>query len=361
VTVLLAIGTYWMYSAIPNDPLSGLDSNHQLSPMETQLVALGFCMSPAVDMLLTDRPEDGDIENEDYVQSSIYAMFYSLYKQVPLVNEFGVKYQFTFNTWGFSPTPKEYDNDPQRHGKSAYHNLVTQPPALEYIAKNIKPGNHLEIVEIGCGTGAGANLISRQVHPTANYLALDMQAAAIDTCKTRHATPDNPNLTCQLVPNGVGHGGNQAPRADSSVDFVVISETHIADVEIGDLEKEIFAEIRRILKPGGLFLWGNALPTRVWIEADPALNELGFERIHQTNHTKGAVVARDEDYARVELVLDGFNDHLYAMKLPYFGKKCAVVTRKLIANFFRHPGTNMYKTMVTGYDSYMQQAWVNNK
>jgi hypothetical protein len=62
----------------------------------------------------------------------------------------------------------------------------------------------LQIVEIGCGTAAGANLVTREVHPTAKYLALDMQQAAINTCNQRHATEDNPNLTCQLVPDGVG-------------------------------------------------------------------------------------------------------------------------------------------------------------
>jgi hypothetical protein len=71
-----------------------------------------------------------------------------------------------------------------------------------------------------------------------------MQQAAINTCKQRHATPDNPGLTCQLVPDGVGGinrvdgSVNKVPGVeDSSVDFVVISETHIADIRIGDMEK----------------------------------------------------------------------------------------------------------------------------
>jgi len=99
-------------------------------------------------------------------------------------------------------------------------------------------------VTCSSGTGAGANLITREVWPTSKYLALDMQQAAINTCNQIHATEDNPGLTCQIVPNGVGNGGNKAPHEDSSVDFVIISETHIADIAIGKLEKEIFAEIR---------------------------------------------------------------------------------------------------------------------
>jgi len=204
-------------------------------------------------------------------------------------------------------------------------------------------------------------LITREVLPTSKYLALDMQQAAINTCHERHATEDNPGLTCQIVPNGVGNGGNKAPREDNSVDFVIISETHIADVVIGDLEKEIFNEIVRILKPGGLFLWGNALPTRVWEEAAEYLPTVGFELVNNYNHTEGAVIARDEDYERVEAVMDELIGKYPIMKAPYFGERCTKVTNRLIANFYRHPGTALYLKMVTGYDSYMHQAWRINK
>jgi len=351
----------------PPDVLTGLDSNHDHSPLEMQAIITTFCLSPIVGILLSNRPEiettggdfkfedDGDIENEDYVQGSIYAILYAMYKTAGnITSPHGVEYQFTFNTWGIAPAPYPVE-DPQRHGKAAYRALVTQPFALKY--KEALGDEPLQIVEIGCGTGAGANLITREVHPTAKYLALDMQQAAINTCNKLHATPDNPGLTCTLVPNGVGHGGNQAPVADSSVDFVVISETHIADIQIGDIEKGIFAEIVRILKPGGLFLWGNAIPTRVWVEAEEYLPSIGFELLTSTNHTQGAIVARDEDFERVEGVMKQLIEPYPVFKLPYFGPRCEKVTNRLIANFYRHPGTALYLKMVTGFDSYMHQTW----
>lgn len=236
-----------------------------------------------------------------------------------------------------------------------------QPLARTTLTTLTSQNHNRQIVEIGCGTAAGANLITREVLPTSKYLALDMQQAAINTCHERHATEDNPGLTCQIVPNGVGNGGNKAPREDNSVDFVIISETHIADVVIGDLEKEIFNEIVRILKPGGLFLWGNALPTRVWEEAAEYLPTVGFELVNNYNHTEGAVIARDEDYERVEAVMDELIGKYPIMKAPYFGERCTKVTNRLIANFYRHPGTALYLKMVTGYDSYMHQAWRINK
>lgn len=372
--ILLAGG---LWCAMQFDPLKGLDSNREYSNLELHAIVSVFCLSPAVGALLNAPPgekdpwqdpkgknwtlvEEGDIADEEYSQGSIYAILYAMYKNARLTSEHGVSYMFTFNTWGIAPSPYPKE-DPQRHGKAAYRALVTQQPALDYIKKNNLEGKDakrkLEILEIGCGTGAGANLITREVHPTCNYLALDMQQAAINTCNSFHATEDNPGLTCQVVPNGVGNSGNRVPREDSSVDFVVISETHIADMRIGDLEKVIFKEIHRVLRPGGLFLWGNALPIRVWNDAAVYLPAAGFKLAGSTNHTSGAVLARDEDEPRVELALKQLLEPYHVMQLPYFGERCAKVSNRLIANFYRHPGTALYLKMTTGTDSYMHQAW----
>jgi len=352
------------------DVLKGLDSNFEYSNWQLQVLVAGFCVSPLPGRLLEapvngsdgenfTTASEGDIQDEEYEQSSIYSLLYAMYRNAPeLVSEHGVKYQFTFNTWGIAPSPYPV-TDPQRHGKAAYNALVTQPPVMEYI-KTLPEGYKLQIAEVGCGTGAGANLITREVHPTSEYLALDMQAAAINTCKRIHATEDNPGLTCQLIPSGVGMG-NPIPREDSSLDIVVISETHIADVQIGDLEKAIFAEIHRVLKPGGFFVWGNALPTRVWLEGDAYLPTAGFELAHSKNHTQGAVIARDEDKARVDLAVAQLLAPYFGTRLPIFGETCLKVGERLIANFYRHPGTAMYIKMTTGFDSYMHQAWRNVK
>lgn len=447
------------------DLLNAMDSNAEMDRSSLALYTSLFCLSPAVGILMNDSavrrdtpafPEDsydfaesGDIEDEDYSQGSIYAIFYTLYKTTELTSNHGIKYFFTFNTWGFLPHTIDekvsgggvlgdlkknnngalahYDfqtrfpeKDPERFGKSAYASLVTQKSALEYMrVKNVGVGDGthfdrnegsqgpkpVEIVEIGCGTGAGANLISRHIVKNSNYLALDMQKAAVNTCQERHEgrgksyiaglteeekkvgstglhpfialqgtsqldklettfPRDNPSLRCSIVPNGVGHKSNASsnelngvPRESNTVDFVIISETHIADTRIGELELNIFKEIRRVLKPGGLFLWGNAIPTRVWREAEKALPELGFELVDSTDYTKDAVVARDLDEDRVNLAIDQMLAPFHVMSVPYFGPRCKHVVERLIANFYRHPKTALYIRMVTTFDSYLHQAW----
>ena len=139
--VLTALGGVLLAVFPPPDVLSGLSSNHDHSPLEVQAIMTGFCLSPVIGMLLNERPDvettggdfefekDGDIENEDYAQASIYAILYAMYKNTPnLVSNYGVKYQFTFNTWGITPVDGEGqpprdsvygfpEKDPQRHGK----------------------------------------------------------------------------------------------------------------------------------------------------------------------------------------------------------------------------------------------------
>lgn len=375
------------------DMLNGLDSNSEYGPLTLQAITTGFCLSPLVTKLLDSQdsntscfPEEsqpqethqdgknatfvhtGHVEEDDYQQGSIYSMLYALYKSTAFEWPPGQPYNFTFNTWGISephqgmsdiedvfPLAPYPESEPQRHGKAAYRGLATQRPAVEYaLASN----QTLEIVEVGCGTGAGANLITREVWKNSNYLALDMQQAAINTCNKIHATADNPALTCRLIPNGVGRDGARIPdKDDSSVDFVIVSETHIAELEIGDLEKAIFAEIKRVLKPGGLFLWGNALPTHTWLQAMDYLPTIGFELVNNYNHTEGAVVARQEDKPRMAAVFNSMINQRFVFEVPYFGPRCALVCERLLANFARHPGTAMYLKMVSGYDSYMHQAW----
>ena len=304
-----------------------------------------------------DFAETGDVSEDDYSKDSIYAVLYSLYRQFPNAPSPGGRtYQFTFNTWGISDVAGSVpwlrpESEPQRHGIAAYQGLVEFPAVKEYIKAHPNP----KFLEIGCGTGAGANLIT-QLLPTATYTAVDMQKAAIQTCNELHAV-NNPRLECMWVDGGIGNKGSKVAIPDASVDVVVISETHIADLAIGPEEKAIFADIVRVLKPGGLFVWGNALPTSVWNTAADYLPQIGFEPCGSLNHTAGAIVARDEDKERVDMYMDHLLGGYPVMKVPFFGTRCAEVSNLLVKNFYRHPGTAMYIKMTTGFDSYMHLAF----
>jgi len=243
----LGAGSFWGIQRA-GDILNGLSSGATLSPRQLQLTAFGFCVSPIVSMLeakndfRTDEVGDkynfmdeGDINEEDYKKDSIYAFFYSTYLAIGKVPySVGKDYQFTFNTWGISDVDWIHgESEPQRHGMAAYQGLVEFPEVKRYLESNPTP----QIVEIGCGTGAGGNYIT-EVIPGCKYTAFDMQYAAVDTCNQLFAQ-HNPRLNCEWVPGGVGNGGNTSV-ADGSVDLVIISETHIAESTIGPEERATF-------------------------------------------------------------------------------------------------------------------------
>jgi ubiquinone/menaquinone biosynthesis C-methylase UbiE len=339
------------------DVLNGLSNEVALKPWAVQTVVTGFCLagSKIVDGLLNADQfnETGVIDEDEYEKASIYAMLYGLYQSVgPVKHTNGELYEFTFNTWGIhNPENKPYGPDePQRHGKAAYHKLVSDFPAIQEKMNNATDDS-ITFLEIGCGTGAGANLISGEVwnQKIKVYNALDMQAGAIKKCK---AWP-NAKLNC------VHGNGKTLPFADNSIDVIVVSETHIAEKDIGDEEKAIFAEMTRVLKKGGLFMWGNALPTRVWRAGEKYLTskEVGFTSCGSNDHTDSAVVARDEDHKRVELYLEQVYARFPVFNVPYYGPRCKTASDMLLRNFFRDVGTDLYLRMTTREDSYLHQCY----
>jgi hypothetical protein len=175
----VAIGAFAYLLHSSSNILSGFKGDTVLTPIQLQVVVSGFCLSPIPNMLLEqgrmrDDPGDslkrefnntGDINEDDYTKDSIYSLLYSLYQAYPTAPHPGGSgtYQFTFNTWGIADTgspPVPWirpETEPQRHGMAAYQGLTEFQEVKDLIKRVEKP----KFLEIGCGTGAGANLITQ--------------------------------------------------------------------------------------------------------------------------------------------------------------------------------------------------------
>merc|ERR1739844_152534 len=105
-----------------------------------------------------------------------------------------------------------------------------------------------------------------------------------------------------------------------------------------------------------MFVWGSALSTDVGRSVPSHLMELGFEGCGSENHTQGAVQARIEDEDRTEMFMDYAASYFPVQSVPYFGDRCSKVVKKLVKNFYRHPGTALFKKMETGAHSYMHMC-----
>ncbi len=295
--------------------------------------------------------DSGDVDEDDYTKQSIYSLLYAMYRSIGNVeSDRGEPYEFTFNTWGYrwpeawGPAPTS-PTDPQRFGKNAYSGLFQFAPVQALLAER---GGKVHVVELGCGTGAGAHHLCTNVLPDCTYQAVDMQRAAIETCERRFV----PELDQRLV--ATCGDVTQLALEPESADVVVICETHITEHAglVSDEDRRFFDVVRRTLKPGGFLVWGNAIPDSTWQPCFDYLGSIGMTISDTRDVTREAIAARDEDEARVDAYVEQCLARFHGFKIPWLGRRKRREAELALKNFYRNPGTNLYKTMRDGTDSY---------
>jgi ubiquinone/menaquinone biosynthesis C-methylase UbiE len=333
------------------DLLTALKNTSVYSKNQLQVIVGAWVMTGALEKKGKIQLSNGHVEEAAYDKRSIYSLLYALYRSMGEVSsDTGEKYEFTFNTWGYAwpkawgPAPTS-PVDAQRYGKNAYTGLFHFDAVKKYVkAKNGK----VHVTEMGCGTGAGAHHVASKVLPECTYEAVDMQMAGIATCERKFVPQLKGRLraTCADATN--------LPVLDGSSDFVAINETHVTETN-GHLtsdDEAFFQTAKRILKPGGMIVWGNAIPTATWPASIEYLEANGFKLIENCDVTKEAVQARDEDKARIDIYAQQCIETFHGFKIPVLGKKKILEADVALKNFARNPGTKLYDNMVDGTDQY---------
>lgn len=113
-----------------------------------------------------------------------------------------------------------------------YHRTATQ---VDLVGK--------EVLEVSCGHGGGASYLMRTLHP-AGYTALDLNTVGIAFCRKRH------NLHGLEFVQG---NAESLPFTDQSFDAVINIEAAINYQSV----PRFFAEVTRVLRPGGHFLYAD--------------------------------------------------------------------------------------------------------
>ncbi len=133
-----------------------------------------------------------------------------------------------------------------------------------------------EILEIGCGAGGGASFMMRHYQPK-SVTAIDLVPANIEAAKERGSVP---GLTFALG------DATSLQFPDNSFDVVVnIESSH----SYSSIEK-FLSEVKRVLRPGGVFLFADHRPVKDEWGPDRTLAALE----QQINET-GMTILRDED------------------------------------------------------------------
>ena len=128
--------------------------------------------------------------------------------------------------------PLASEDEPNRACIQLYHHVVTQ---IDLRGKNV--------LEVSCGHGGGASYLTRTLQPK-NYTALDLNPAGIRFCRQRHHV-DGLDF--------VEGDAENLPFAPDTFDAVINVEASHCYPNF----PRFLAEVARVLRPGGHFLYAD--------------------------------------------------------------------------------------------------------
>jgi ubiquinone/menaquinone biosynthesis C-methylase UbiE len=190
----------------------------------------------------------------------------------------GIVPEFTVLNYGFSSdsTPSNVaDDEPERYCLRLYEHALRHT-RLE----------GADVLEVSCGRGGGAAYLDR-THGPARYIGVDLSPENLKIARSRFTRPQF------LLGNA-----EALAFVDASFDVVInIEASHLYDDR-----KAFFAEVFRVLRPGGQFCYADGC----WASDDCSqdLSRAGFELNERMEITPNVVRALELDSARREALFD---------------------------------------------------------
>ncbi len=121
------------------------------------------------------------------------------------------------------------------------------PPVTRYLRARPKSAGSARILDVACGTGSALNQLAA-AHPDEKYWGLDLSPYYLHHAGRRLAQVKNLSL--------VNENAERMPLADASFD--VVTSVFLFHELPERARKNVLAEMRRVLKPGGLLVIEDA-------------------------------------------------------------------------------------------------------
>jgi len=195
----------------------------------------------------------------------------------------GVVPEFTVLNYGFS-------SDPENSVLSAAEPEFYCLRLYEHTLRGT-PVEGLDVLDVSCGRGGGASFVAQTFRPR-RMTGLDLSNENVRLARSRA----NPSI--EFV---VGNA-ERIELPDAAFDVVInIEASHLYDDRT-----RFFAEVFRVLRPGGRFCYTDGC----WADDDcmEDLLEAGFEVLELTEITANVLRALRRDSARREALFDTMTD-----------------------------------------------------
>jgi len=219
-----------------------------------------------------------------------------------------------------NPIQLKKEDEPNRYCIQLYDHVVRKA-----IIEN------KDVLEVGSGRGGGASYITRYFIPK-SYTGLDISTSIIDFCNRYY------NIPGLSFVRGIAE--NQ-PFQDQSFDVVV----NVESARCYSSLQTFFNEVRRVLRPEGVFLFADLMNPKELTTIRKKLIEAGFTLLNETDITKNVAHGLYKDTGRREELIEE--------KVPGF-------LRKLFAHFAATKGTERYNSFSNGKFIYMSYMLVKN-
>jgi phthiocerol/phenolphthiocerol synthesis type-I polyketide synthase E len=157
------------------------------------------------------------------------------------------------------------------------------------------------VLDVGCGRGGAVALLADRFG--AEVTGIDLAPEAIAFCRRKHRQPN--------VRFEAGDAENLPVETESFDAVTNIESSHIYPNLPG-----FYAEVRRALKAGGVFLYTGVLSVRGWAETRAELASLGLEPFSDRNITPNVLASCDAvaaRHAKAHGVRDSRFDNLLAV------------------------------------------------
>ena len=232
----------------------------------------------------------------------------------------------TTNNYGFAPAG---GNHPQRFQHQMYRELLRRLKEKRAVEPNPEP---LKLLEVSCGRGGGLSAFAAAAPGAFDVTGLDVAASAIAFCRSTYGETDRMRF--------VEGSALDLPFPDGSFEILLNVE---ASNDYGDRPR-FFAEVARVLKPDGLFLYTDSFRAAQADQMKAELASAGFKAEFTDITANVAEACRLDSPRRRELI---------ARQAPLIGRW---MFGRQLENYAGVEGSGKYRQFAEGRRAYLMTA-----